>query len=256
MAEHKILLEPLFHQQFPELTLHRCQVDDIWKNLFQSNKELRILELIDCKGLKSNQFEKLAEWCPKLERLVIRGSQLTSFTISRPFSKLNSLELEACHSLTEVECSGNYLQDLTVHQCDSMTKMKLMGVIRLRSIGCRNTPRWQILQTDQKALSPLARELKIAGTQQNFSRMLPVERDGITAIHRAAKTGELAVVRWLVDKGAPIDLTTTDNQTPLYLAAENGQTEVVKYLVSVGAALDMVDVMKRTALYQARPAAI
>ena len=251
ITTHNTLLEPLFHQQYPELTLHRCQVDEIWKNLFQSNKQLRILELIECKGLRSIQFEKLAEWCPDLERLVIRGSQLTSFTIRRPFLKLRSLELDACHSLTEVECSGNDLEDFTTHNCDHLTKMKLIGVIRLQSIGCRNTPSWRFLETDQKTLAPLARELKIAGTQQNLSRMLSLEHDGATPVHRAAKAGELSVVRWLLDKDVPFNLTTIYDQTPLYLATENGQIEVAKYLVSVGAALDMSDFMKRTALHQA-----
>jgi ankyrin repeat protein len=63
----------------------------------------------------------------------------------------------------------------------------------------------------------------------------------------AAKTGDLATVRTLLDQGVSVDVTAEDypdmpwNKTPLMYAAKNGHLELVRTLLSAGASLTAVD---------------
>ena len=57
----------------------------------------------------------------------------------------------------------------------------------------------------------------------------------------AARSGDLAAVRALVEKGAPIEAKTPYGQTPLYLAAMQGHETVVAFLLEKGASPDITD---------------
>lgn len=50
-------------------------------------------------------------------------------------------------------------------------------------------------------------------------------------LHKAAKSGHVAIVRMLLDAGSQIDNKNEDGETALHVAAENGQTKVVRELV-------------------------
>ena len=76
----------------------------------------------------------------------------------------------------------------------------------------------------------------------------PVEsRYGDSALMRAANGGHTAVVRTLLDRGAPIDKANLKGLTALHMAARNGEDEVVRLLVDRGADLSRVDREGRTA---------
>jgi hypothetical protein len=57
----------------------------------------------------------------------------------------------------------------------------------------------------------------------------------------AARKGDLAAVKSLVEKGAPIETKTPYGQTPLYVAAMNGHEPVVQFLLEKGASTDVKD---------------
>src|SRR5215470_3739737 len=65
--------------------------------------------------------------------------------------------------------------------------------------------------------------------------------DNDEALLAAARTGDLASVKALCEKGAAIETKTPYGQTPLYLAAMNGHDEVVRFLIEKGANTDVKD---------------
>ncbi len=57
----------------------------------------------------------------------------------------------------------------------------------------------------------------------------------------AARKGDLAVVRQMLDKGAALEAKTSYGQTPLYVAAMNGNEDVVRFLLEKGANPNVID---------------
>jgi ankyrin repeat protein len=62
---------------------------------------------------------------------------------------------------------------------------------------------------------------------------------------------DLELVRWLHEKGVPVDDADTSGRTPLSFAADYGLLDIARYLVEQGAAVDKADVQKRTPLLHA-----
>lgn len=62
---------------------------------------------------------------------------------------------------------------------------------------------------------------------------------GQTLLHQAIENNQTDVAKYLVDKGADLNLPDTKGNTPLHIATKNNQTEVTKYLVDKGARLDL-----------------
>ena len=57
----------------------------------------------------------------------------------------------------------------------------------------------------------------------------------------AARQGNLASVKGLIEKGATLEAKTSYGQTPLYLAAMNGHLEVAQFLLDKGAQTEIRD---------------
>lgn len=62
---------------------------------------------------------------------------------------------------------------------------------------------------------------------------------GHTALLEAAAAGELRAIGLLVDAGASVNAATPDGETPLIAAAEHNRTEAVKLLMEAGADLNL-----------------
>lgn len=70
-------------------------------------------------------------------------------------------------------------------------------------------------------------------------------------LHRAARGGDLAKVRSLIEAGAPLDQRSRDGNTALQLAARGDAREIVEALLDAGAAVDATDYARETALHSA-----
>jgi hypothetical protein len=64
----------------------------------------------------------------------------------------------------------------------------------------------------------------------------------------AARKGDLAAVKILIEKGAPLEAKTPYGQTPLYLAAMSGHEDVVRFLLDKGANTDVHDTFYKAGL--------
>jgi|GEM_PF-5120407 len=74
---------------------------------------------------------------------------------------------------------------------------------------------------------------------------------GTAPLHLAASRGDLAVVQFLLDKGARVNAADADGKTALILAATKGDREMVELLLKRGADPRWSDKGGRTALYWA-----
>ena len=72
------------------------------------------------------------------------------------------------------------------------------------------------------------------------------------ALFRAVMdAGDLELVRWLHEKGVPVDDGDVSQRTPLSFAADYGKLPIVQYLLQNGADIDARDVQQRTPLAHA-----
>ena len=72
-----------------------------------------------------------------------------------------------------------------------------------------------------------------------------------TVLLAVLDAGDLDLVRWLHDKGVPLDTPDLGGRTALSFAAEKGRLDLVRYLVEHDAAPDRRDGQQRTPLWHA-----
>ncbi|MDR3197002.1 MAG: ankyrin repeat domain-containing protein [Planctomycetaceae bacterium] len=72
--------------------------------------------------------------------------------------------------------------------------------------------------------------------------------NGITPLHCATLHDNLEVVKYLVEKGADVNVKDKNSETPLFNAVSSGNLEVVKYLVEKGADVNVKDLEGKTPL--------
>lgn len=72
---------------------------------------------------------------------------------------------------------------------------------------------------------------------------------GRTPLHVAASADYSEMVRFLIDRGADVHVTSAgESQTPLHYAAKNEAVQCVKILLAFGADIDARDYKLRSAL--------
>ena len=64
----------------------------------------------------------------------------------------------------------------------------------------------------------------------------------------AAREGDLAAVKAAIANGAALETKTPYGQTPLYIAAMNGREEVVRFLLDKGASVDVRDTFYKASM--------
>lgn len=75
--------------------------------------------------------------------------------------------------------------------------------------------------------------------------------NGWTALHFAAQSGRMEIMKILLEKGADIEARAAGRVTPLYLAAVRGQVNAAALLLSNGAVVDVENRSGLTPLYAA-----
>ena len=83
------------------------------------------------------------------------------------------------------------------------------------------------------------------------SSVSPMARGGLTALHFAAREGDVDSAQALLDAGADVNLPDADNTSALVVAILNKQYTFAKYLLDRGADPNLADVKGRAALYAA-----
>uniref|UniRef100_A0A674IKV8 Uncharacterized protein n=1 Tax=Terrapene triunguis TaxID=2587831 RepID=A0A674IKV8_9SAUR len=72
-----------------------------------------------------------------------------------------------------------------------------------------------------------------------------------TLLHIAAANGHVAIIEYLINKGAKLDVKDKKGRTPLHRAAEKGQDDAVKVLLQAGAYIYSLDKEAKTPLHLA-----
>ena len=81
------------------------------------------------------------------------------------------------------------------------------------------------------------------------SSISPIPRGGFSALHFAAREGDVETVRVMLDGGVDINYGDVDNTSALTVALMNKQFTLAKFLIDRGADPNVVDASGRTALY-------
>ncbi|KYO19435.1 CARD- and ANK-domain containing inflammasome adapter protein [Alligator mississippiensis] len=95
------------------------------------------------------------------------------------------------------------------------------------------------------------------GDLSNLEKMLKendinaVNSSNETLLHIAAANGQIAVMEYLIKKGAKLEVKDSQGKTPLHRAAEKGQDDAVKVLLQAGAYIYSLDEAAKTPLHLA-----
>uniref|UniRef100_A0A8C0GYY9 Uncharacterized protein n=1 Tax=Chelonoidis abingdonii TaxID=106734 RepID=A0A8C0GYY9_CHEAB len=93
-------------------------------------------------------------------------------------------------------------------------------------------------------LSDLAEVLK----ENNINA---VNASNETLLHIAAANGRVAIIEYLINKGAKLDVKDKKGRTPMHRAAEKGRDDAVKVLLQAGAYIYSLDKEAKTPLHLA-----
>jgi hypothetical protein len=118
---------------------------------------------------------------------------------------------------------------------------------------------------DQRSLYQRFQESKFVKKAKNFFRRntdnqdieerekinLTDRKDGLTALHIAAREGSLPETKRLLNLGAHVDAKDANGKTALHYAAQNGHFKIVQELLAHGALVDQKDNDGNTPLHLA-----
>ena len=83
------------------------------------------------------------------------------------------------------------------------------------------------------------------------SSITPFSRGGFTALHFAAREGDIETAKVMLDAGVDINVADIDNTSPIIVAIMNKKYTFAKFMLDRGADVNMTDVKGRAALYAA-----
>lgn len=95
---------------------------------------------------------------------------------------------------------------------------------------------------DVERIEQLVREGVVKGYPEHVTLQSREDLMGMLPLHAAAEKGQVAVVKFLLDRGVDVDCGDSTMVTPLHLAAINGHTDVLRLLLSHGAHATRQDV--------------
>jgi len=100
---------------------------------------------------------------------------------------------------------------------------------------------------DESPLMMAALKGNQEAVNQLIARDADINKPGWTPLHYAATTGQISIIKVLLDKSAFIDAQSPNGTTPLMMAAMYGSTEAVKLLLDEGADIAMKNEQGMTA---------
>jgi len=158
--------------------------------------------------------------------------------------RLLVLTLYPDHSPDVLKLDGSHADERKGHD-DSHS-------ISAESMSATSSHLTSVHDTIQQSLEPTLYMVRflvdVAGANVNF-------RDstlgGMTPLFAAARRGYVTICRFLIARGAWVDLPSFTGQTPLFAAAMGGHTEVAALLLRAGANPDWADKAGRTPLHTA-----
>lgn len=138
----------------------------------------------------------------------------------------------------EVVLSELKLQRLKPRLMDSRGTPLIVVLASLAVRGRRSSERYERMATALIRLAPESLSL----TDRAYVG------DGRTALHQAAASGNVKLIREFISKGAKVNAKNTSGETPLHLAARFGHSDAVRHLLAAGA-----DVLAKTRYTKATP---
>jgi ankyrin repeat protein len=82
-----------------------------------------------------------------------------------------------------------------------------------------------------------------------YAAGMPAVTVADTPLHRAARIGDVAKIRSLIEDGADVNVKTSYGETPLFKAAQAGHREAVELLLASGADVNAASGMSCAALF-------
>jgi ankyrin repeat protein len=140
--------------------------------------------------------------------------------------------------------------DLIPLQREALTLQRQMVALEAQQPELLTVPAWI---EDASAISDGVSEEE----QREIERLEAVFRHSPDLIntqatlHSAARQGQLAVARFLIDKGADLEWPSGFSQTPLHHAVGNGHKAMTELLLAAGARVDPKDSQGETPLFKA-----
>ncbi|VDM95221.1 unnamed protein product [Thelazia callipaeda] len=125
-------------------------------------------------------------------------------------------------------------QEIEVYFVDAIDDSDCSPLMTIAKLGYRN-PEAAALLIDAGA------DINCAGNHINGEKYI-----GRTALHYAAMQSNQELARYLVERGANLNIQDQMGQTPLFLAASQGHVEIVHLLVMAGARRCIPDNMDQT----------
>jgi len=127
-----------------------------------------------------------------------------------------------------------------------MNKKRFIGLFLLMTLflsSCIQSIDQAILREDLKQIKSIV---------ERDARVLDKRQDqGSPPLHLAIETGNLSIVRYLIDNGADVNGKDWAGDTPLHKAASEGYREIMSYLVSKGADIRSRNKFQSTPLHHA-----
>eukprot|EP00667_Euglena_gracilis_P012183 EG_transcript_12490 len=116
------------------------------------------------------------------------------------------------------------------HKCDATD-----GLPREVGLAWFEAARYGNLATAKRLLKAYPRLLGYHGRGTSYGFV------GNAALHWAVSRGDLPMSRWLLDRGADVNVQNHGGSTPLHTACAHGQAPLVAFLLQQGANPDLVD---------------
>lgn len=110
----------------------------------------------------------------------------------------------------------------------------LLIIMRKSSIIARKSQNEKLLDAAESGKIAKIKSALAKGANIHYRNYL----NHNTALHIAARKGNLEAVRYLIDKGADINAQSISGNTSLSYAIENEHVEMIKYLLRKGANVD------------------